>query len=273
MDDVGAFRELIQRGESQVDLGVAALLIAQIEYRALVAKPYLAELDSLARRSGAGDIPDPRVAIGRLRRFLFEEEGFRGNAENYFDPRNSCLNDVLERKLGIPITLSLLTMEIGRRVGLQIEGVGLPGHFVVRARLGDDGLLIDPFHGGQALTQESAAGVVAQALGQPVTLVESHFAPVTRTQIVTRMLANLKSVYVQQEAWAKALAVIDRLLLLEACSPVHLRDRGTVLMKLGDFNSGAAEWERYLTQYPNARDAARVREQLKRIREALASLN
>jgi regulator of sirC expression with transglutaminase-like and TPR domain len=106
-----------------------------------------------------------------------------------------------------------------------------------------------------------------------VTLSEAHFAPVTKLAIVTRMLANLKSVYVQREAWAKALTVIDHLLLLERTSPAHLRDRGTVLMKLGDFHHGAADWERYLTQYPHARDAEKLRDQLKRIRQALASLN
>jgi regulator of sirC expression with transglutaminase-like and TPR domain len=271
--ELSRFEATVRGAEAGIDLGRAALTVARIEYPALDPAAWLARLDELAARSGARDIPDPRVALGRLRRFLFEEEGFRGNAEHYFDPRNSCLNEVLERRLGIPITLSVVTMEVGRRVGLGFDGIGLPGHFVVRARLDDGGMLIDPFHGGEPLTQTTAARVAAQALGHPVSLAEEHFAAVTKIQIVARMLTNLKSIYVQQEDWPKALAVIDRLLLLETCSPIHIRDRGTVLMKLGDFHGGAAEWERYLTRYPNARDASSLRGQLTQIRQSLASLN
>jgi regulator of sirC expression with transglutaminase-like and TPR domain len=271
--ELDRFEQAVRGAEADVDLGLAALMVARIEYPDLDPATWLARLDDLATRSGVRDIPDARVALGRLRRFLFEEEGFRGNTEHYFDPRNSCLNEVLERTLGIPITLSVVTMEVGRRVGLVFEGVGLPGHFVVRARINDDGVLLDPFHGGAPLTEKSAASVAAKALGHPVSLAEVHFAAVTKFQIVARMLTNLKSIYVQQEDWPKALTAIDRLLLLEACSPVHVRDRGTVLMKLGDFHHGAAEWERYLTRYPNARDASALRGQLKQIRQALASLN
>jgi regulator of sirC expression with transglutaminase-like and TPR domain len=271
--ELARFEATVRGAEPEIDLARVALMVARIEYPELEPAAWLARLDDLAAGSGARDIPDPRVALGRLRRFLFEEQAFRGNAEHYFDPRNSCLNEVLERRLGIPITLSIVTMEVGRRVGLVFEGVGLPGHFVVRARVTDDGVLIDPFHGGQPLTQTSAARVAEQALGHPVSLAEEHFAAVTKVHIVARMLTNLKSLYVQQEDWPKAMAAIDRLLLLGGPSPIHIRDRGTVLMKLGDFHGGAAEWERYLTRYPNARDASSLRGQLKQIRQALASLN
>jgi regulator of sirC expression with transglutaminase-like and TPR domain len=164
-------------------------------------------------------------------------------------------------------------MEVGRRAGLDIEGVGLPGHFIVRANAGARRVLLDPFHGGRILTEADAADVVAQAMGQPVPLTDAHFAPVTSPQLLTRMLANLKSIYINREEWAKALHVIDGLLQLDAGGAGQLRDRGTVLMKLGDFRAGAAEWERYLVRYPQARDADKVRGQLRRIRQALASLN
>lgn len=271
--ELKAFQDVLRPPEPEIDLGVAALLIAQVEYPALGPARWLARLDDLGRRSGVRDIPDPRVGLGRLARFLFEEEGFRGNVENYFDPRNSCLNDVLDRKLGIPITLSVLMIEVGRRVGLRIDGVGLPGHFVVRVQASGPALLIDPFNGGALLDEAGAAAVVARALGQRVTLSEAHFAPVSKLAIVTRMLANLKSIYVREEKWPRALAVIERLLLIERSAPGHLRDRGTVLMKLGDFHRGAADWERYLTRYPHAKDAVRLRDQLRRIRQALASVN
>ena len=259
--------------EPEFDLALAALLLARVEYPSLDPGPYLTRLDELATTSRIVPSRDPRRALDRLRRFLFEEEGFRGNAERYFDPRNSCLNDVLDERIGIPITLSVLTMEVGRRVGLRLYGIGLPGHFMVAADVEGERLIVDPFNGGAMLSREDAEAVVARALGQPVPLTDAHFNPTSKEAIVTRMLANLKSIYVEQENWTKALQVIERLLLLEGTAPAHLRDRGTVLMKLGDFHGGAADWERYLTRYPHARDAAKLRGQLKRIRQALASLN
>lgn len=269
-----AFEAIVRTPEREIDLARAALLIARLEQPALDPEPWLARLDDLAVASGAGSVLEPCAALCRLLTFLFREQGFRGNAEDYFDARNSCLDQVLERKLGIPITLSLLTMEIARRVGLTVDGIGLPGHFVVRARLGrDEAVLLDPFHGGAVLSQAGAADVVARALGQPVPLTPAHFQPVSKHQLLARMLANLKSIYVRREEWTKALAVIDRLLLFEDGTPTQLRDRGTVLMKLGDFHAGAAEWERYLTRCPHARDADRLRDQLRQIRQVLASRN
>lgn len=268
-----AFEAIVRAGERDIDLGLAALAIARVETPDLAPAPWLQRLDDLAERSGARALGDAERALTRLRTFLFDDEGFRGNADDYSDPRNSCLDQVLERRLGIPITLSVVVMEVGRRVGLAIEGVGLPAHFIVRAKVGGRAVLFDPFHGGQVLSEAEAADVVARAMGQPVPLTEAHFAPVAKLQILARMLANLKSIYVQKEEWAKALTVIDRLLLLDGSGAGQLRDRGTVLMKLGRFQAGAADWEKYLQRTPHARDADKIRGQLRRIREALASLN
>jgi regulator of sirC expression with transglutaminase-like and TPR domain len=268
-----AFRDAIAVPESELDLGAAALRIAQVEYPELAMAPYLDQLDELARRSGASRLRDPETMVDRLRRFVFEEEGFRGNAGDYYDPRNSCLNDVLERKLGIPITLSLLLMEVGRRLGLPIEGVGLPGHFVVRVRVGARHLLLDPFNGGSVLTPDAAASVVARAVGKPVEILDAHWAPCGKRQILVRMLRNLKTVYAQRETWERALAVTDRLLLLEPDSPIHLRDRGTILIKVGRLHDGAAEWERYLTRHADAPDAASFRRELRRVRQELGARN
>src|SRR5206468_4209281 len=181
---------------------------------------------------------------------------------DYYDPRNSCLNDVLDRRLGIPITLSVLRMEVGRRVGLHIHGVGLPGHFVVRADVGPDPVLLDPFDGGALLTPERAAEVVARALGRRAPITEQHLAPVTKRQILTRMLMNLKSIYAQRREWTKALAVYDRLLILDGSAAAHFRDRGAVHVRLGHFHKGVSDWERYLTRCPKAEDADAVRHQL-----------
>lgn len=271
--DLRAFSTLIGVPDAAIDLARAALAVARIEHPDIDAQAVLGRLDDLAARSRAGGARDPRARLDRLVEFLFSEEGFRGNADRYYDPRNSCLNDVLDRKLGIPITLSVLVMEVGRRVGLAIAGLGLPGHFIVSAAVGRERVLIDPFHRGAVLTPERAADVVAQAVGRPVELEEAHWAPCSKRQIVIRMLRNLRTVYCRQVDWARALAVVDRLRIAEPASPTHLRDRGTVLVKLDRLWEGAAEWEDYLSQYPGVQDAEGFRQELRRVRQTLGARN
>jgi regulator of sirC expression with transglutaminase-like and TPR domain len=262
METQRAFGELARMPDRAVDLGLGALLVAKIEHPDLDTKQEMARLDALAARVGTAD-------VDRLRRVLFDEEGFAGNAEDYYDPRNSCLNDVLDRRLGIPITLSVLAIEVGRRVGLKVHGIGLPGHFMASA----NGVLFDPFNGGAVLSRTEAAAVVARALGRPVPLEDAHFTPVAKVQILIRMLANLRRVYVDREAWGKARRVMEWLMALDPQAPGHVRDYGTVLMKEGHVWQGAAQWERYLARNPRARDAERVKSQLTEIRRAIASLN
>ena len=267
------FRAILTAPETAMDLGRAALAVARIEHPDLDDTPWLRTLDDLAARSGAGGTRAAAGRLTRLRDFLFGSEGFRGNATDYYDPRNSCLNDVLSTRLGIPITLSVLLIEVGRRVDLVLDGLGLPGHFIVGAHVGDRRVLLDPFNGGSELTVAAAAAISARAVGRPVTLEDEHWTPCTKRQIVVRMLRNLKGSYAKREDWARALAVVDRLLVVEPDSPVHRRDRGTVLVHLGRLHQGAAEWERYVTHHPDAHDAAAVRHKLRTVREKLASLN
>ena len=273
MDDLAAFQQLAEGDERRLDLGRAALAIARIEHPTLSVDLEVARLDELAARSGAADTGDPQTALERLLAFLFEEEGFRGNAEEYYDPRNSCLNDVLDRKLGIPITLSVVTMEVGRRVGVDVDGVSLPGHFIVSANLGARRIFLDPFNRGAVLTPAQAEQVASRAVGRPVKLAEGHWAPCAKRQILVRMLRNLKGVYARNEDWARTLAVVDRLLVLDADSPVHLRDRGSVLVRMRRLQEGAQAWDRYLRRFPNAQDAGTFREQLRKVRQKLGSLN
>lgn len=273
MDDLAAFQDLACADERRLDLGRAALAIARIEHPSLSVENEIERLDRLAARSAAADAGEPQLALERLLAFLFEEEGFRGNAEEYYDPRNSCLNDVLDRKLGIPITLSILTMEVGRRVGIDVEGVSLPGHFIVSASLGGRRIFLDPFNGGAVLTPAQAAEVASKAVGRPVKLAEAHWAPCAKRHILVRMLRNLKGIYARREDWPRALAVVDRLLVLDTESPVHLRDRGTVLVRMRRLHEGAMAWERYLTSFPNAQDADGFRDELRKVRQKLGSLN
>ena len=264
------FTQLVKGPE--IDLGAVALAIARIEHPDLSPGPALAELDELAARSSVLSARGRR-ALDRLCSFLFESEKFRGNSEDYYDPRNSCLNDVLDRRLGIPITLAVVVIEVGRRVGLDICGIGLPGHFCVGARVDGELVMLDPFASGRALDRANAEAIASRAVGRAVKLTDAHFVPATRSQIAVRMLRNLESIYARREDWTKALAVIDRLLVVDADAPTHRRDRGTVLVKLGELHRGASEWERYLTRYPHARDAAAFREELRRVRQTLAEKN
>ncbi|MGH7277344.1 MAG: SirB1 family protein, partial [Candidatus Rokuibacteriota bacterium] len=191
----------------------------------------------------------------------------------YYDPRNSCLNDVLDRKLGIPISLSVVMMEIGRRVGLRVAGLGLPGHFIVSTGVGADRVLLDPFNAGAVLTPETAAQLVSRATGRRVRLAESHFAAASKRQILGRMLANLKSIYCKRTEWDKALCVVERLVLVDEDNSAWVRDRGTIRVNMGALQRGAGDWERYITTNPGAADVEAVRRELRKVRQGLAALN
>ena len=268
------FAREVSRPDADIDLGRAALAIAKSEYPELDIEAQVGRLAALAEAARpARPTADLLERLHRLREYLFEEEGFSGNATDYFDPRNSYLNDVLDRRLGIPITLSLVLIEVGRRRGLEVQGIGLPGHFIAGARVGGEHVLLDAFNGGVILTGEACAELVARALGQPVELSARHFVPVTNRQFLARMLANLKSVYWRQEAWRKVIAVIDRLLVLHPEAGGEWRDRGLAWTSLGDFRRGLADWEYYLTEFPKAADHEQVKTELRRVRQRLAQLN
>jgi len=268
------FAELTGRPDGRVDLARAALAIARWEYPGLAVDAYLERLDALARGvDGARRSTDPVGRLHRLREYLFVEQGFAGNREDYYDPRNSFLNDVLDRRRGIPITLSLVLMEVGKRLGLAVEGIGLPGHFIAGARLGDSQILLDPFNAGALLTPEACEKLVGRALGRKVALKPENFAAVTRRQFLARMLANLKRIYWQREAWDRVVGVIDRLLVLDPKAAGEWRDRGLAWSNLGEVRRGLVDWERYLTEFPNAADHEAVKGHLRKARQKLAQLN
>ena len=268
------FAELIGRPDGRIDLARAALAIARWDYPALDVDAYLDRLDGLARGvDGVRRSTDPLGRLHRLREYLFVEQGFAGNREDYYDPRNSFLNDVLDRRQGIPITLSLLLIEVGKRLGLAVEGIGLPGHFIAGARFGDSQILLDPFNAGALLTPEACEELVGRVLGRKVALKFEHYAPVSSRQFLARMLVNLKGVYWQREAWDRVVGVIDRLLVLDPKAAEEWRDRGVAWTKLGEIRRGLGDWERYLTEFPNAADHEAVKGHLRKARQKLAQLN
>jgi regulator of sirC expression with transglutaminase-like and TPR domain len=266
--------ELVSRPDGRIDLASAALSIARWEYPGLDVAAYLERLDGLARAvDGPRRSTDALGRLHRLREYLFVEQGFAGNRDDYYDPRNSFLNDVLDRRQGIPITLSLVLMEVGKRLGLAIEGIGLPGHFIAGARLDDSQILLDPFNGGALLTTEECEGLVGSVLGREVTLTPEHYTPVSGRQLLARVLANLKGAYWRREEWERVVGAIDRLLVLDPKAATEWRDRGIAWSNLGEVRRGLGDWERYLTEFPDAADHETVKGHLRRARQKLAQLN
>ena len=265
---------LVSGPEGRLDLARAALTIARWEYPALEVDAYLERLDGLARGvDGSRRSTDPLGRLHRLREYLFVEQGFAGNRDDYYDPRNSFLNDVLDRRQGIPITLSLVLIEVGKRLGLAVEGIGLPGHFIAGARLDDSQIFLDPFNGGALLTPESCEKLVGRVLGRKVTLTDEHYTPVSGRQLLGRMLANLKAIYWQRQAWDKVVGAIDRLLVLDSKAAGEWRDRGIAWSNMGEIQRSLADWERYLTEFPNTKDHEAVKGHLRKARQKLAQLN
>ena len=254
----------------------ASLLIAaEDEARAeSFVEKYIARLDELADEAH-GSLESSNTGLTEtFNHFIFEEKGFAGNQLDYYDPRNSFLNEVIERHLGIPITLSILYIEVGRRVGLDVEGVGLPGHFIVRVReLGEAAAtLVDPFH-GVVLSREDCQDRLDTVYNGLVELSEEHLEAATTRDILVRMLRNLKSIYTRTNLQRQALAAVDRILLLTPEDADEHRDRGALLAHLERFEEAAAETEFYLQAAGDASDASEVREQLNRIRRQQAMRN
>src|SRR5712692_11746755 len=211
------FRVAVELPDDEIDLGRAALAIAQAEYPSLQIETYLGRLEQLAsivRDRSAGE-NSPYRMIASLNYVLFSQEGYRGNRDDYYDPKNSFLNDVIERRIGIPIALSVLYMEVARRADLRLHGVGFPGHFLVKYA-GDEGeIVVDPFDKGEVRTTEELQEMLDRLYGGKFRLQPEFLSRVSNRQIVQRMLANLKAIYVREENFHKAVSVVERLVILD----------------------------------------------------------
>jgi regulator of sirC expression with transglutaminase-like and TPR domain len=253
-------RALNEPGES---LTPAALAIARVEYPSLDPAPYLQRLERmgeaaegrLQRQAPAG----LAAQIATLNAYLFEELGFSGNADHYDDPRNSFLNEVLDRRLGIPISLAAVYLEIGRRGGLKLEGVNFPGHFLVRAPEAGEDLIVDPFHGGALLSEIDCRQLLREYVGDETAFDRTLLATATRQHIVVRMLVNLKRLYVRMQSFPQARAVANLLLAVDPSALSELRDRGLLAYHMEDFASALRDLEAYLRLMPRP-DAAEEHE-------------
>ena len=269
-DDPEALLALLARRPSRIELDRAALEIARVEYPDLEATRYLEQLDHFAAAIAerADDLNDGEKFIRATNEYLFGELGFEGNQADYYNPDNSCLNRVLDTRRGIPISLSIIYIEIARRLAKPVSGVGLPGHFIV---LYDDGRFrawIDPFHAG-ALVDEARCC----ELSQMEALDPELLAPVDKRYIAMRMINNLRAVYFSRHEPGKAIRVLDLLIAADPASADEHKQRGVALLQEQRMGDALAELRRYLELSPNAPDRERIEEQIRAVAFWLASRN
>ncbi len=245
------FASLIESQDSEFDLAEAALLVAKEEYPELDVDNYLRKLDQMADmvRHRLGDNPTPNEIALAINETFFSFTGMTGNWNEYYDPRNSYLNDVLDRKLGIPITLSVVYIELARRLGLSVEGLGFPGHFLVKYAIDDGEVVLDPFHGGQSLSLEELDRRLQEALGDDFPGLEyaPHLLDATpKKEILARLLNNLKGIYRANSQWEKALSVQNLILQMGGNDPADVFDRARLLERLECFDSARRDYQDFI---------------------------
>jgi regulator of sirC expression with transglutaminase-like and TPR domain len=278
-----AFAELMRKDDTRIDLARACLLIAEDAYPALDVDHYLAEIERMAIRL-RGRLPQATAAEERvvaLNQFLFDDLGYRGNTDEYYDPRNSYLNEVMDRKTGIPITLSILYMELGRRVGLPLEGVSFPGHFLVRMRLRRGMLVLDPFTGGAPQSEEELRERLKRVIPEGATgdvpvgelPLEQFLEPASHRQIVARLLRNLKGIFRETDQPERMLDVLNRMLLVTPEATGELRDRGLLYQRMECFRAALQDLSDYLDREPNADDLEEVRAKQIELRSICSRIN
>ena len=277
------FAELVSREDDRIELARACLQIAQDAYPGLDVDGYVGEVERFANRLRARFAPQASIEdrVIALNEFLFDDLGFGGNTDDYYDPRNSYLNEVIDRRTGIPITLSVIYMEIGRRIGLPFEGVSFPGHFLVRLPLRGGTLVLDPFSGGlpqpEAELRERLKRVIPRhALGGvPVAELplEQFLEPAGNRQILMRVLRNLKGIYREKDQPERLLAVLNRMIVAAPESSAELRDRGLVYQRLECWRPALQDLAGYLEREPDAPDQDEVRAKMVDLTLRCARLN
>ena len=266
-----AFAESIRLPDEQIDLADSALLIAQEEYPELDRLRYLEMLDELAdgARMRLGGETDLYVRVNVLSEYLFDEEKFTGNESDYYDPRNSFLNEVLERRLGIPITLSLVYMEVGRRLGMAVVGVGMPGHFLAKYLGEREEIVIDPFRRGIIMSAEDCRQLLRRVTGDVLPVSTGDLPVLGPKEMLNRMLNNLKGIYLARTDYPRSLAAVERMLLVNPKQPEEIRDRGLIRYQLGEVSEAIFDLDTYLNGTPDAPDADAMERRMREMRREL----
>lgn len=265
------------QGEERINLAKTALLLAKfVDYPDLIVDEYLLRIEKMAAEIESRLGSDTRNAnslIDLMNDYLFVEQGFHGNKENYYDPRNSFLNEVIDRKTGIPITLSTLYIELAGRVGLTLDGVGFPGHFIVKFSGPCDEILIDPFNKGRILTERNCQEILNRMYADRVQFKREMLARYTKKQILTRILNNLKGIYVNSQNHQKALSVVELIVELNPENYSEIRDRGLLYYKLECFSQALHDLERYLSLIADAPDSEMLVNIVSRLRHLVKLIN
>jgi len=255
-----------------LDLAELALMLARDEYRDLDVEACLSEVNGMAHEARSYVRGDLKARVTGLCRYLFHEMGFHGNVDNYYDPANSYFHLVLERRTGIPITLSAVMMAIAARVGLNVAGVGLPGHFVVKVVEDEREIIVDPYHGGRLLTPVDCENLVRQVTGREFEATRENLHALPLGLVVFRMLNNLKGIYLAEKDFSRAIRVMERMCQLNQ-DVAQRRDLGTSLLHAGQPGKAIDHLTAYLAAFPQADDASVVRLLLKEARAHVAGLN
>ena len=277
------FEKILAGKDERIDLARACLMIAQDAYPGLDVERYMGEIESLALRlrtriKNVGAAEDRVIALNE---FLYEQLGYWGNTDDYYDPRNSYLNEVIDRKTGIPITLAILYMEIGRRIGLPLEGISFPGHFLVRLRMRSGVLILDPFSGGAPQSEpelrQRLQRVIPEGAAADVSVAElpldQFLEPASNRQILARVLRNLKGIYRDTDKPERLLEVLNRMLIVSPDAAAELRDRGFAYQRLECWRPALQDLSRYLEREPEAADVDVVRAALVELSVRCARLN
>ena len=253
------------------DLATGALLVASIDDPNVDIDGCRANLDRMAEaaRARMHSEAGPLEELNAVTDLLFGVIGFAGNRDDYYDPNNSYLHQVLDRRLGIPITLSLLCIEVGRRAGVPVLGIGMPGHFLVRHR-DEENYFVDAFNGGLLMNRAECGAVLRQAAGEDARLEEHHLNPVTPREILARVLRNLKAIYWHREEFDRCITTIGALMAVLPDRPEEQRDRGVVHLKAGNHQQSADDFAAYIEAAPHADDIETVRNALSRLRGTLS---
>jgi regulator of sirC expression with transglutaminase-like and TPR domain len=257
------WQQLVGMSDEALDLVEAALIIAQQEYPHLDIAGYMKRLDELADAVRARVTLDatPEHIVATMNHYLFKEQGFAGNSEDYHDPRNSFLNEVLDRKLGIPISLSIVYMEVGRRLDLRLEGIAFPGHFLVKLPLKRGNVILDPYLGGISLSEEDLHERLKRVYGEAHTEMSLNLLldSANKKEILARVLRNLKTSYLRTDEFDKALSVVERVLSIVPDSAEDLRDRGLIYQRLECVHAALEDLRNYFDLEPDAADAVDIR--------------
>jgi regulator of sirC expression with transglutaminase-like and TPR domain len=272
---VDALLELLAGRSDDLELDRAALTLARIEYPGLDIEPFIALLDSYAVElaSRLGDCSDGSEYVEAANQYLFSELGFTGNLQNYYDPRHSCLNEVLTARTGIPIALAAVYLEIGRRLAKPVYGIGLPGHFLVQYRDAQFSAFIDVFNAGRLLTTADCFELAGRATGTEIPADPRLLAPTGKRQILMRMLNNLRGIYLDRRAYGKALQTLNLLLGGNPDSAEEYKQRGIIHLQMRNLSAGRTDLETYLRLVPEAGDRAEIEKNLRAVRDLLAGLN